>query len=99
MHFCTADLKNHFQFKNRLLRHKILPYTRKTEEGTVIYLAAKINRKQIARMKLKNYYYDKKKKRIILPEDEARKLIGKYKILKIEEFPSYDRTEVEIEEI
>ena len=73
------------------MRHKILPYARRTEEGTVIYLAVK--------GKLKEGYYDMKKRRTIINEKMARKLIGRRKILKIEEFPSYDRTEVEIEEI
>jgi len=41
IHLCTADLKNQFQFKNRLLRHKIDKNGRRTSDGTVVYLKHK----------------------------------------------------------
>jgi len=91
VHLCTAELKNCSQFANRLKRHKILPYGKKTKDGTVIYLV--VNKK----LNEKNTFYDEQKKRTILSPQTARKLIGKYKIKRIEEYPTYDRIEVEEE--
>ncbi len=94
VHLCTAQLKNIHQFKNRLKRHEILPYGKRTEDGTVIYLIVN------GRLEMKETYYDKNKKRTILSEDTARKLLGKgKKIIRVEEFPTYDRIETEEEEI
>lgn len=93
VHMCTADLKNCSQFANRLKRHKILPYGKKTKDGTVVYLV--VNKK----LNLKNTFYDEKKKRTILSEKIAKKLIGKEKIIRVEEYPTYDRIEVECEEL
>jgi pyruvate formate-lyase activating enzyme-like uncharacterized protein len=91
VHLCTAELKNCSQFANRLKRHKILPYGKKTKDGTVIYLI--VNKK----INEKGSFYDEKKKRTILSEKTARKLLGKYKIKRVEEYPTYDRIEVEEE--
>jgi hypothetical protein len=94
-HLCTAELKNNCQFLNRLKRHEILPYGKRTEEGMVIYLV--VNKKLIG----KGIFYDEKKKRTILSESVARKLLkeGKEKITRVEEFPTYDRIETEEEVI
>jgi uncharacterized protein len=93
VHMCTAELKNCSQFANRLKRHKILPYGKKTKDGTVIYLI--VNKK----LNEKNKFYDEKKKRTILSQKTARRLLGKYKIKRVEEYPTYDRIEVEEEEL
>ncbi|MBM3234345.1 radical SAM protein [Candidatus Pacearchaeota archaeon] len=93
LHFCTAKTKNLHQYLNRLKRHEILPYGKKTKEGTVIYFI--INKKLI----MKNSYYDKRKKRTIISPLLIDKLINKYKILRIEEHPTYDRQELEAWEI
>lgn len=108
VHFCTAQLKNNWQFANRLKRHEILPYGKRTEDGTVIYLVAE------GKLKMNGTFYDKKKNRTILSEETARKLLtanrkfavhstksneGKIKIKRVEEFPTCDRIEVEEEEI
>ena len=75
MHLCTAELKNLYQYKNRLKLHKALPYGRRTKDGTVIYLAiyAK-DRKEFDKLK-KNIkgkkFVDSKKRRIILAEESA----------------------------
>jgi hypothetical protein len=92
-HLCTAELKNCSQFANRLKRHKIFPYGKRTEEGMVIYLI--VNKK----LNLKGTFYDEKKNRTILSEGVARKLLkeGKEKIKRVEEFPTYDRIETEEE--
>lgn len=91
IHLCTADTKNNYQYQNRLRRHLILPYGKRTEDGNVVYLVTK--------EKVKGAYYDRRKKRYILPEEIARKLLGKIKITRVEEFPTYDRIEIEEEEI
>ena len=95
VHLCTADLKNHSQFVNRLKKHKIFKYGKRTEDGTVIYLV--VNKK----LNLEGTIYDEKKKRTILSEEIARKLLtfGKEKIIRVEEYPTYDRIEVEEEEL
>ncbi|MDD5012651.1 MAG: 4Fe-4S cluster-binding domain-containing protein [Candidatus Nanoarchaeia archaeon] len=93
IHLCTAELKNLHQFKNRLARHKIFPYGKRTEDGNVIYLVTD------GKIKMKNTFYDKEKKRTILSEEVAKKLLGKRKIMRVEEFPTRDRIEIESEEI
>jgi len=104
VHLCTADLKNQFQFRSRLLRHKILPYGRRTGEGTVVYLTVKGKNKKelnklIKKLKGKKFYIDKVKNRIILSVYLAKQLIGKKKIYRVEEFPTHDRIEIEKEEL
>lgn len=91
VHLCTADLKNNFQYRNRLMRHKIMKFGKRTKDGTVIYLVVK--------GKMKEGFYDKDKKRTIINTRIARKLIGKRKVLRVEEFPTYDRQEIEVEEL
>jgi len=98
VHLCTAELKDWHQYKNRLLMHEILPFGKRTEEGTVIYLAiyAKDSNEFDKLIKLKLGYTDNKKLRIILPEKRVCKLIKgkKYKVERVEEYPSYDGAEV-----
>ncbi len=89
VHLCTAQLKNCWQFANRLKLHKIFPYGKRTEDGTVIYLVVD------GKLKINGSFYDKKKNRTILSEETARKLLKKVKIRRVEEFPTYDRIEVE----
>ncbi|MBS3078507.1 radical SAM protein [Candidatus Pacearchaeota archaeon] len=147
VHLCTAKLKNDHQFKNRLNLHNILPYGKKTKDGTVKYLVINNPNKKIIQniKKLNNQYFlDKKKDRILISNKLANKIIKKLnikktmchpnlkvgvcdkhlflgcseikapkkypltkvsdlisdiKILLIEEFPTYDRIEVETQEI
>jgi len=93
VHLCTADLKNNSQFINRLKRHSVLPYGKRTKDGMVIYLSVK------GKLNLDNTFYDEKKKRTILSEQTARGLLGKRKIIRTEEFPTYDGIETEEEEL
>lgn len=93
VHLCTAQLKNCFQFANRLKRHKIFPYGKRTEDGTIIYLVTE------GKLNMNGTFYDKKKNRTILSEETAKKLLNKIKIKRVEEFPTYDRIEVEEEEL
>lgn len=91
VHLCTAELKNWHQFRNRLRRHKILKYGQKTQDGTVIYYLAQ------KKHNLKDSVYDSRKKRTILSKKTARRLLGKVKIERVEEYPTFDRIEVEKE--
>jgi len=101
VHLCTANLKNNYQFKNRLKLHKVLPFGDKTKEGMVKYLVTNTKPKIIQNPKnKKTYFYDKEKKRYNLSESLAKELIkNKQKIFLIEEFPTYDRIEVEVQEL
>lgn len=91
IHLCTAELKNNWQFKNRLKLHNILLYGKKTSEGLVIYF--------VIEGKIKSGWYDKKKDRTIIPANKVRKLMGKHKVYRVEEYPTYDAYEVEKNEI
>ena len=93
-HLCTACLKNNYQFQNRLKLHNILKFGKKTNEGLVKYLVS-YNKPKIKG----KYYYDKEKKRYLLSQDLARKILKNSKVFLIEEFPTYDRIETEKEEI
>jgi hypothetical protein len=100
VHLCTADLKNWHQYKNRLKLHKILKYGYKTENGTVIYLITNLKNLKKVDSIGKKYLIDKSKKRVILSEALARELIKKSLIVeRVEEFPTYDRIEVEKEQL
>ncbi len=96
IHFCTAKTKNIDQYQSRLKIHKIMPYGHKTDEGTVIYFAIEnIKPKTISDIKklTKQYYVDKKSKRIILNMDIVNKIHQNtdYKIAKVEEHPTFER--------
>ncbi len=96
MHLCTAKTKNHHQYHNRLLRHKILPYGQKTEEGTVVYftIIPENMKKTIQELKkyTKKFHIDTPKNRIILPEEKVQKLYQakKFEINFCEEHPTFD---------
>jgi hypothetical protein len=95
VHLCTADLKNNFQYKNRLKRHKIMKYGKKTEDGTVIYFVAD---KKLKNRLRNNAYLDKRKSRLIInPLAVNRLMKDKIKIMRVEEYPTYDRYEAESE--
>mgnify|MGYP001571653187 CR=1 FL=1 len=99
IHLCTAELKNNFQFKERLKRHKILPFGKRTEEGLVVYFITNIKNRYILQKKLK-FFIDKKKNRIILSEKAAKKLLEDgVKVERVEEFPTFDGVEVEREKV
>ena len=108
IHLCTANLKNNYQFKNRLKLHKILPFGYKTSEGMVKYLAiyckTKVELNKLAKQfKKSEAYVDNQKLRLILSEKTAYKLLktkgNKYKISLVEEFPTFDRIETEKQDL
>lgn len=107
VHVCTAETKNQHQYKNRLKLHEIMPYGYMTDDGSVRYFAICAKNKQqlikIARElgKFRQIYIDKRKKRVILSEKIVPLVIKlkKYKIARVEEFPTFDRTEVQFEHL
>jgi pyruvate formate-lyase activating enzyme-like uncharacterized protein len=101
IHLCTAETKNRFQYTNRLKIHKIMPFGEKTKQGSVMYLGIypKSKNEEPFLRKLKGTYYDNKKKRFLLSKKAAIKLLGKHKIIKSEELPTYDNQEIYSEEI
>ena len=106
VHLCTAELKDWHQYKNRLLLHDILPYGSRTGEGTVLYYAIYSRNKKefnklIKQLKNKKVYIDTKKSRIILSKPAVQGLIKnrKYKVERVEEYPTYDGEEVMREKI
>ncbi|MFA5855837.1 MAG: radical SAM protein [Candidatus Pacearchaeota archaeon] len=103
LHVCTAELKNNYQFMNRLKLHNILPFGKKSKEGLVNYLAIYVKSKKelniISKSIKGKFYIDKKKNRIILSQELARKIINNdlFKVYLVEEFPTFDGIEVEKE--
>ncbi|MEM2089860.1 MAG: 4Fe-4S cluster-binding domain-containing protein [Candidatus Pacearchaeota archaeon] len=107
IHLCTAKTKNFFQYKNRLKLRKILPFSVRTEEGTIRLFAMYGNiEKLIEKLKKhkksyasrKNIYIDKRHKRIILHEKIVPELLkAGFKIARVEELPTYDATMLEFE--
>lgn len=99
IHLCTAQTKNLYQYKNRLKLHKILPFGFRTPEGTVRYFA--IYSKNLDKLgqelkKFKQIYIDRKNKRVIISENLVDKL-NKYKIVRVEELPTWDSTIISLE--
>lgn len=94
VHLCTAETKNWHQYKNRLKRHKIMKFGKKTGDGTVVYFYTKRKNSEI---KKKDYFYDKKKKRYILNPRMINKIKKLKNVYRSEEYPTYDRDEVELE--
>jgi uncharacterized protein len=105
IHLCTADTKNQYQYKNRLLLHKTLPYSYKTKDGSMRYFAICCNTlkelKETAKKleKYRHFYLDSRKKRIILSEKIVQEILemNQFKIARVEEFPTFDRIEIEFE--
>ena len=99
IHLCTAELKNWHQYKNRLKNYKIPKFAKKTDDGTIIYFALKYTKNFFKSLPPKKAYHDKKKNRIILHPKLASKLKDKFEIFRIEEYPTYEREECEVERL
>lgn len=99
IHLCTARLKNWYQYRNRLKNYKIPKFTKKTNEGTIIYFAASLSKNLESILKRKNFIIDKTKNRIIINPKKVLKLKDHFHIYKIEEYPTYEREEAEVEEL
>lgn len=97
IHLCTAELKNNYQYKNRLKNYKTPKFAKKTKDGTIVYFRTKLNKELIGKLNQKDFYEDKKKNRIILNPRIVLKLKGLVPIERVEEYPTYDREECEVE--
>lgn len=100
VHLCTAATKDCYQYINRLLNHNILPYGKKTDEGTVVYFAVYSSDKEgeslneleeKVRGVTSSYYVDEDKKRIIIDMKYVEKvyLKAKLKVARVEEHPTF----------
>ncbi|MCX6742077.1 MAG: radical SAM protein [Candidatus Pacearchaeota archaeon] len=105
VHFCTAKTKNLSQYKNRLKLRKILPFGFKTKEGSVKYFVvynkdiSNKSKKTLLRDFKNQTYVDNKNKRLILSEKAANQIIGKAKIKRVEEMPTWDAFQISSEEV
>lgn len=100
-HLCTAETKLNYQYKNRLLKYNILPFGKRTKDGTVIYLAIYAKSKEeylevVDKLRGKEAFGDENKMRIIISGKLAEKINKDYKIIRVEEYPTFDRIEVEV---
>lgn len=95
IHLCTARLKNWHQYRNRLKNYKIPKFSKKADEGTIIYFFTEIKNKNS--LQKNDFYLDKQKNRLILNPKIILKLMNKIKIYKVEEYPTYEREEAEVE--
>ena len=98
VHLCTAKTKNWYQYRNRLKNYSFFPFAKKTEEGTLIYFFTD-DKMALNLLRTKDYFFYSFKKRIVLNPKVILKLKGKLKIYKCEEYPSFDKEEILIEEI
>ncbi len=101
VNICTAETKNWHQYQNRLKNYKKIKYSKKTKDGTIIYFAIKdFSKKDILKLN-KVSYLDKQKNQIILNPRHVRQLTltNKHKIYRIEEYPTFDREEIQVERL
>jgi len=102
IHLCTAETKNWHQYKNRLKLHKIYKYGYRTPDGIVRYFAIyakNVDKTAKELKKFKEIYVDKNKNRIILDEKIVPGILKlkKYKIARVEEYPTFDKDETQFE--
>jgi len=99
VHLCTAATKDCYQYINRLLKHSILPYGKRSDEGTVVYFTVYYKdgdeEKDEIEGKIKkvtsNYYVDFEKKRILIDMKYVEKVFLKTKlaVARVEEHPTF----------
>jgi len=92
IHLCTSKLKNWSQYENRLKNYKIIPFSKKTGEGTVVYFSTKKSNKKF--LSSTDFFLDKEKGQLILNPKKVLNLTSKFEVYKIEEYPTFDREEV-----
>lgn len=97
IHLCTARLKNWHQYRNRLKNYQLPLFAKQTEEGTYIYFATDYKKSMEKILPKNKFILDKKKKRIILSPKIVLSMKDKFPIYKIEEYPTYEREEAEVE--
>jgi pyruvate formate-lyase activating enzyme-like uncharacterized protein len=104
LHLCTAVTKIAHQYGNRLKRTNALPFAERDKEGMAIYFAIYSTPKELENTaeELKKYqediFIDKTKNRILISKKIVQKIIKlkKYKVSRVKEYPTSDRTEVEL---
>ena len=99
IHLCTAKTKNWHQYKNRLKRYQKIPFSKKTNEGTLIYFFVKPNKNLNKILSKKDFFFDKFKKRLIINPVKLNFILKKVAIWKAEEYPTFDREEVLLEKL
>ncbi len=99
VHLCTARTKDCYQYINRLIKHNILPFGNKTDEGTVVYFCHYYDKlspaKKIIKKITDKFYIDKPNKRIIINMNEVINLYEKIKIARVEEHPTFGQDRLE----
>lgn len=99
VHLCTSELKNWHQYKNRLKNYKVPKFAKMTEDGTIVYFATPQVKELITTLPKKEFYKDEAKNRIILSPKLALKIKDKFTVYRIEEYPTYEREECEVERV
>lgn len=97
IHMCTADLKNNYQYKNRLKNYQQMKFAKRNEDGLNVYFRCENIKDITDQLPLNKYYIDEEKNKVILAPSLVRKLRGQIKIEKVEEYPTYEREEAETE--
>jgi len=99
VHLCTARTKDCYQYINRLIKHNILPFGNKTDEGTVVYFSHYYNKLSEAKKQIKKltnkFYIDNPNKRIIIDMDEIINIYDKIKITRTKEYPTFGQDRLE----
>ena len=98
-HLCTAELKNWHQYRNRLKNYKIPKFSKMTDDGTIVYFAMRYDEEFLETLPPKKCYHDIPKHRIILEPKLASKIKDTYSVYRIEEYPTYEREECEVEKL
>ncbi len=99
IHLCSAKTKDFHQYKNRLLKHEILPFGRRLKSGNVLYFAIyddiPKNLREIKKI-TKKYFYDEERKRILIEMNDVLKVYENLdsKIARIEEQPVFGNERV-----
>ncbi|NPA47390.1 MAG: radical SAM protein, partial [Thermococci archaeon] len=111
-HLCTSRLKDAVQLRNRLRRmaeNVARPYMDVTEDGTLIFGVAEYDEpEELYRFLAEDVgiprdmiYLNVEKKRVEMPVDVAKELSnaveGEVRFFVVEEYPTWDRLEVERE--
>jgi pyruvate formate-lyase activating enzyme-like uncharacterized protein len=98
IHLCTAKTKNWYQYRNRLKNYNPMKFSKRTEDGTVIYFSTTDSKiKKLS--KKEDYYLDKQKKQFVINPSKVLGLLNKIDIFKMEEYPTSDRDIVESEKL
>jgi pyruvate formate-lyase activating enzyme-like uncharacterized protein len=100
VHLCTARTKDAYQFRNRLKQYDVLPFGKKTDDGTAVYFVVYDNMKDLLKKFRKGVWFDKEKGRVLVSEKVVEKVKGAgFEVAREEEDPTVDRERVEFEKL